>query len=74
MEELLRSNDLLLVARVEAILTGADIPVFIADRHVSAIEGSIGAFPRRVLVPKEALDEARQILADFGFEPELRAR
>ena len=48
--ELLRTNDLVLISRVEAILGEAGVDFFIADQHMSAMEGSLGFLPRRVLV------------------------
>jgi hypothetical protein len=63
--ELLRTNDLVLISRVEAIL--ADL----ADQHTSALEGSLSFLPRRVLVAAEA--EARaEGFEGSGLGPELR--
>ena len=71
MIELFRTNDAVLLSLVEAILDGAGIGVFVADRHVSAVEGSIGAFPRRVLVPAARAAEARRVLVEAGIGAEL---
>ena len=40
------------------------IECVLADGHVSAIEGNIGAFPRRLLVAAEDLDRAQRVLAE----------
>ncbi len=72
MIELLRTNDLVLISRVEAILADADIDFFIADQHMSAMEGSLAFLPRRVLVPTNEADRARAALADAGLAEELR--
>lgn len=72
MEELLRSNDLVLISRVEAILAEAGIAVFVADRHMSALEGSLSFLPRRVLVAANAAGRARRALKEAGLEAELR--
>ena len=40
MAELIRTNDLALIAVVEALLHGEEIPVHVADRHASVIDGS----------------------------------
>ena len=53
MIELMRTNDLVLISRVEAILDEAGLDFFIADQHMSAMEGSLGFLPRRVLVADE---------------------
>lgn len=71
MVELFRSTDPVLMMTVEALLRAADINVFILDSHISAIEGSIGAFPRRVMVLADDLDDARTLLIDAGLGREL---
>ncbi|HUB64368.1 MAG TPA: DUF2007 domain-containing protein [Methylocella sp.] len=72
MIELLRTNDLVLISRVEAILADAGIAVFLADRHMSALEGSLSFLPRRVLVASDAAERARKVLEDAGLGLELR--
>jgi hypothetical protein len=72
MVELIRSNDLVLLGLVESLLEGVGIPSFVADRHISALEGSIGAFPRRVLVPADWIGRARRVLVEAGLQAELR--
>ena len=72
MLEILRSNDLVLISAVDALLTSAGIKLFVADTFVSAIEGSIGAIPRRILVPSEDADRARTLLREAGFDAELQ--
>jgi hypothetical protein len=39
---------------------------------MSVLEGSIGIFPRRVLVGEDELDAARRLLEDAGFGNEIR--
>jgi hypothetical protein len=50
----------------------AQIPVLVADNHISVLEGSIGAFPRRLLVPEDWAAQARRLLVDAGLAAELR--
>ena len=45
----------------------------VADVHVSTIEGSIGAFPRRVLIAAEDWDESVAILTEAGLAAHLAA-
>lgn len=71
MVELLRTNDIVLIGLIEALLEGARIPVLVADRHISAMEGSIGAFPRRILVPQDRAGQARRVLVEAGLSAEL---
>ncbi len=67
MEEVFRTNDPVKLSYVEHLLAEASIEHFVLDRHISAIEGNIGVFPRRVLVPEADLARARLALA--GVEP-----
>jgi hypothetical protein len=71
--ELLRTNDLVLISSVTALLEAASIESFTLDRYVSGIEGSIGAFPQRVLVHAEDAPAARRLLIEAGLGHELRA-
>jgi hypothetical protein len=73
MTELLRTNDLVLISAIEAILRGARIDYEIADRHMSAVEGSIGALPRRILIPDSHVARARKILEQAGYAHALAA-
>jgi Putative prokaryotic signal transducing protein len=72
MRELLRTNDAVLITAVEALLNGAHIEHMVVDRNMSVLEGSIGIFPRRVLVREDQFDAARRLLEDAGFANELR--
>ena len=72
MRELVRTNDPVLVSAIGALLDGAGIMHVVADMNISVLEGSIGAFPRRVLVPDDRIDEARSVLRDAGLGHELR--
>jgi hypothetical protein len=68
MIELLRSNDPVLISFIESLLQDAKITHTIADGHMSVIDGSIGAIPRRVLVAEDQLEAARELLADADVE------
>jgi hypothetical protein len=72
LEEIIRTPDPVLVGAVEALLGGEGISVFIADRHISAIEARIAAFPLRVLVPADQADRARRLIREAGWGAELR--
>jgi hypothetical protein len=60
--ELVRSNDLVYLSWVEAVLAAEGIPCVVLDAYTSAIEGSIGAIPRRVMVAEEDAGRARWAL------------
>lgn len=61
MEELLRSNDPVYLSFVRHVLAEEGIAHLLLDEHMSALEGSIGILPRRILVAKD--DFARANLA-----------
>ena len=73
MEELLRTNDIVLISYVEALLRDAGIDAFVADQNMSIIEGSLGVLPRRLLVGDDDVAAARRLLTDAGLAHELRA-
>ncbi|SFK49772.1 DUF2007 domain-containing protein [Methylocapsa palsarum] len=72
MIEILRTNDLVLISLTEAILFEIGIEIFVADQHMSAMEGSLGFLPRRVLVAPEDEVRARRALSEAGLAEELR--
>ena len=49
-----------------ALLADAGIACVVLDAHISAIEGGIGAFPRRLVVAPDDLAQARRVLRDAG--------
>jgi hypothetical protein len=67
MRELIRTNDLVLISYVEALLAGHGIEATVFDGNISLMEGSIGAFPRRVVVAEEIWVQARHVLEDAGL-------
>lgn len=72
MIELLRTNDPVLISFVEALMRDAGIDFMVADQNMSIVEGSIGILPRRVLVEKDSVRQARRILVDAGIEHEMK--
>ena len=72
LRELVRTNDIVLVSAIGALLDGANIDHLVLDQNMSIIEGSLGILPRRILVHEEDNLAARQILADAGLSHELR--
>jgi hypothetical protein len=72
MRELVRTNDPVLITAIEALLNGARIKHMVVDRNMSVLEGSIGIFPRRILVDEEEFDAARRLLEEAGLAAELR--
>jgi hypothetical protein len=72
MRELVRTNDPVLITAIEALLNGARIKHMVVDRNMSVLEGSIGIFPRRILVDEDEFDAARRLLEEAGLAAELR--
>ena len=66
MVELLRSNDPVLFSWAEALMKDAGILAVVMDVHMSVLEGSIGALPRRLMVADADAARARRLLRDAG--------
>ena len=66
MQTVLLSNDPVRLSFLAALLRDAGIESVLLDAHVSAVEGSIGAIPRRLVVLPEDAGAARQVLRDAG--------
>ncbi len=72
LRELVRTNDIVLVSAIGALLDGANIHHLVLDQNMSIIEGSLGILPQRILVRDEDNRAARRILVDAGLSHELR--
>ncbi len=72
MEELLRTNDMVLVSFVGSLLEEAQIPHMILDSHMSVVEGSLGVLPRRVMVAGDHMEAARDLMESNGLGGEMR--
>lgn len=72
MEELIRTNDLVLISYVEALLRDAGIEPLVVDQNMSVIEGTLGVLPRRVMVSSDDVARARRLLEDADIGKELR--
>jgi len=70
MVELLRSNDLVFLSWATSVLQDAGIEVLVMDQHMSVLEGSIGALPRRLMVIDDDAAPARQALLQVGVDLE----
>jgi hypothetical protein len=70
--ELVRTNDPVLISAIEALLKGASIHHMVVDQNMSVLEGSIGIFPRRILVDEDEFAAAQKLLEDAGYGRELR--
>ena len=71
MTPLIRTNNLALISFVEALLKDARIDYFVADQHISSAEGSIGPFPRRIMIDEDDLAAARALMTEADLAHEL---
>jgi hypothetical protein len=72
LRELVRTNDIVLVSAIGALLDGAHIHHLVLDQNMSIIEGSLGILPRRILVHEDDALAARKLLTEAGLSHELR--
>ena len=66
MKELLRTNDIVRLSWLEALLADAGIETLVLDLHTSVVEGSIGILPRRLMVSDDDHPRACRVLRDAG--------
>ena len=66
MKELLRTNDVVRLSWLEALLADAGVGTVVLDLHTSVLEGSIGILPRRLMVSDDDYLRARRVLQDAG--------
>jgi len=71
MKEVLRTNDLVLLSYATHVLAEAGIEAVVFDAHMSAVEGSIGAFPRRLMVQDEDIIKALRELGNATITQQL---
>ncbi len=67
MKELVRTNDVVLISWLVHALEQQGIRPLLLDQHMSAVEGSLGILPRRILVADGEFDRAKAVL-DAGPE------
>lgn len=72
MVELLRTNDLVLVSYVRALLRAEGIEIIGLDEHMNIMDGNIAAIPRRVMVDDRHENAARRLLTDAGLGQHLK--
>jgi len=66
MQVILVSTDPIRLNFLGALLRDAGIESVLLDAYMSAMEGGIGAFPRRLAVAEEDVAQARRVLAEAG--------
>jgi len=68
MKELLRTNDPTTIAYATALLDAESIEWFAFDQNMSALEGSIGILPRRLMVLDKDLFMAEAVMRDGDID------
>lgn len=68
MIEIMRTTNPVDVNYIQALLKDADIFVAVFDANISVVEGSIGLFPKRVMISEEDRDAAREVLRGTELE------
>jgi len=64
MKELIKSNDPVFLSWLQAYLGGEGIEVLVLDTHMSIVDGSISAIPRRVMVDEEQYEQAKRLMEE----------
>ena len=66
MVNLIRTTNLVRLSFVRALLRDSGIETHVFDSNISALEGGIAAFPRRLMVDEARFFAAKTVLADAG--------
>ena len=66
MKELLRTNDIVKLSWLRALLADDGIEALVLDQHTSVLEGSAGAIPRRLMVVDDDYHRAKRLLENAG--------
>ncbi|MBM3483684.1 MAG: DUF2007 domain-containing protein [Alphaproteobacteria bacterium] len=66
MIELLRLNDPVRLSYLIAMLRDGGVEPVVLDTHMSVLEGSLIAIPRRLMVADDDAEQARRILREAG--------
>jgi len=67
MVELLRTNDLVLMSYIRALLSAESIRCHDLDQHMSILDGNVAAIPQRLMVDDKDVERARRLLTDAGL-------
>lgn len=67
MREVLLTNDPVLLSFVQSLLEQDGITCIVFDQNISGIEGSIGVFPRRLMVTQDDWSTAARLMREVGL-------
>lgn len=71
MKNIIKSNDVVLISYVQSLLDDNGVGNLVFDQNISITEGSIGLFPRRIMVADDDFETATTIIKQGGLENEL---
>lgn len=71
MIEVMRTTNPVDISYIEAILKDAGIHMAVFDSNISIIEGSIGLFPKRVMISEDDSAVVRDLLRGTELESAL---
>ncbi len=66
MKELVKTNNPVLLSWIQSLLRQEGIESFVFDLHMSVLEGSANAIPRRLMVIDDDYDTARETMTEAG--------
>ena len=66
MKEILRTNNLILISRIQSILNDAGIQNKLLDTHASNIEGNISAIQRKLVVSNDDFQQSQKLINELG--------
>lgn len=66
MRAIMKTNDPVRLSFLAALLQDAGIECMVLDAYASAVEGSIGAIPRRLMVAEDDMARALEVLREAG--------
>lgn len=72
MKELVRTNDLVFLSWLQAVLKAEGIEPILLDTHASVMQGSLYAIARRLMIDDAEYQRARRIVTDAGEGDRLR--
>ena len=64
-KEILRTNNLILISRIQSILNDAGIQNKLLDTHASNIEDNISAIQRRLVVSNNDFQQSQKLINDL---------
>lgn len=69
MHELRRTNDLVFLSYAQALLRSEGLNPVVLDAGMAVMDGSIGALPRRLMVPESEAEAATKLIAELDAAP-----